>query len=161
MQALVPSYLEHSMQLFTKEQQHFREHVAKAMSGNVFGAMQDQARHNMEVFQEAFRLFNPYAAMAQKSAAKAGRGRRRPDEARPRADEGAPRQAGQVADIAIGRFRRRRLVDAASCSHSLARRSPYSPELRSGIDAARPVLAQDFGVDGKFGRHFFIDFSRN
>ncbi len=71
MQALVPSYLEHSMQLFTKEQQHFREHVAKAMSGNVFGAMQDQARHNMEVFQEAFRLFNPYAAMAQQAAAKA------------------------------------------------------------------------------------------
>ena len=44
MEGLVPSYLEHSMQLFAKEQQQFREHVAKAMTGNVFGAMQDQAR---------------------------------------------------------------------------------------------------------------------
>ena len=68
MQGLVPSYLEHSMALFAKEQQQFREHVAKAMSGNVLGAMQDQARHNMEVFQQAFRLFNPYAAMTQKAA---------------------------------------------------------------------------------------------
>ena len=70
MQGLVPSYLEHSMALFAKEQQHFREHVAKAMSGNVLGAMQDQARHNMEVFQDAFRMFNPYAAMAQRGADK-------------------------------------------------------------------------------------------
>jgi len=71
MQGLVPSYLEHSMQLFGKEQQHFKDHVAKAMSGNVFGAMQDQARHNMQLFQEALRMFNPYTAQAQKAAAKA------------------------------------------------------------------------------------------
>jgi polyhydroxyalkanoate synthesis repressor PhaR len=69
MQGLVPSYLEHSMKMFSSEQQHFREHMSKAMSGNVLGAMQDQARHNMEVFQKAFRLFNPFAAM-QAGAAK-------------------------------------------------------------------------------------------
>ncbi len=63
MQGLVPSYLEHSMQMFAKEQQRFREQIAKAMSGNVMGAMQDQARHNMEMFQRAFSMFNPFAAM--------------------------------------------------------------------------------------------------
>jgi polyhydroxyalkanoate synthesis repressor PhaR len=61
MQGLVPSYLEHSMQQFAKEQQKFREHMAKAMTGDVIGAMQDQARANMAVFQDAFRLFNPFA----------------------------------------------------------------------------------------------------
>jgi polyhydroxyalkanoate synthesis repressor PhaR len=73
MQGLVPSYLEHSMKMFASEQQHFREHVTKAMSGNVLGAMQDQARHNMEVFQKAFSLFNPFTA-AQKAATGAGQG---------------------------------------------------------------------------------------
>jgi polyhydroxyalkanoate synthesis repressor PhaR len=61
MQGLVPSYLEHSMQMFAKEQQRFREQMAKAMSGNVVGAMQDQARANMEMFQKAFSMFNPFA----------------------------------------------------------------------------------------------------
>jgi polyhydroxyalkanoate synthesis repressor PhaR len=64
MQGLVPSYLEHSMQHFAKEQQQFKDHVTKAMSGDVLGAMQDQARTNMTLFQEAFRMFNPYAAVA-------------------------------------------------------------------------------------------------
>jgi polyhydroxyalkanoate synthesis repressor PhaR len=59
MEGLVPSYLEHSMQHFTGEQQKFREQMSKAMTGNVIGAMQDQAKANMELFQNAFRLFNP------------------------------------------------------------------------------------------------------
>ncbi len=61
MQGLVPSYLEHSMQMFSKEQQRFRDQMAKAMSGNVVGAMQDQAKANMEMFQRAFSMFNPFA----------------------------------------------------------------------------------------------------
>jgi polyhydroxyalkanoate synthesis repressor PhaR len=61
MEGLVPSYLEHSMKHFTGEQQKFREQMSKAMSGNVIGAMQDQAKANMELFQNAFRMFNPYA----------------------------------------------------------------------------------------------------
>jgi polyhydroxyalkanoate synthesis repressor PhaR len=62
MEGLVPSYLEHSMKMFSQEQQHFRDHVAKAMKGDVFGAMQDQARSNMAMFQEAFRMFSPMTA---------------------------------------------------------------------------------------------------
>jgi polyhydroxyalkanoate synthesis repressor PhaR len=70
MEGLVPSYLEHSMKMFAQEQQHFRDHVAKAMKGDVFGAMQGQARANMALFQEAFRMFTPFsAAQAAKDAA--------------------------------------------------------------------------------------------
>jgi polyhydroxyalkanoate synthesis repressor PhaR len=74
MQGLVPSYLEHSMQMFAKEQQRFREQMSKAMSGNVMGAMQDQGRANMEMFQKAFSLFNPFAAMQAASAKQQGEG---------------------------------------------------------------------------------------
>jgi polyhydroxyalkanoate synthesis repressor PhaR len=63
MQGLVPSYLEHSMDMFAKEQARFREQMGKAMSGNVIGAIQDQARTNMEMFQKAFSLFNPFTAL--------------------------------------------------------------------------------------------------
>jgi len=92
MQGLVPGYLEHSMQLFAREQQQLRDQVAKAMSGNVLGAIQDSARHNMQMFQEAFKLFNPYAALNQKAAETAeiedvGRMRRDLEEMRARLDK--------------------------------------------------------------------------
>ncbi|CAH1670290.1 PhbF [Hyphomicrobiales bacterium] len=70
MQALVPRYLEFSMENFTKEQSKFREQMAKAFGGTGFGgnaldAIQTQTRANMQMFTEAFRLFNPFTAAAQ------------------------------------------------------------------------------------------------
>ena len=74
MQALVPRYLEFSMDNFTQEQSKFREQMAKAFGGTAFGgnaleAIQAQTRTNMQMFTEAFRMFNPFTAAA---AAKAG-----------------------------------------------------------------------------------------
>jgi len=70
MQALVPRYLEFSMENFTQEQNKFREQMAKAFGGGAFGgnaldAIQAQTRANMQMFTEAFRLFNPFTAAAQ------------------------------------------------------------------------------------------------
>jgi polyhydroxyalkanoate synthesis repressor PhaR len=69
MQALVPRYLEFSMDHLTKDQNQFREQMAKAFSGGAFGggamdALQAQTRANMAMFTEAFRMFNPFAAAA-------------------------------------------------------------------------------------------------
>ena len=78
MQALVPRYLEFSMENLTKEQNQFREQMAKAFSGGAFGsgamdAIQAQTRANMQMFTEAFRLFNPFTAAASaKEQAKPG-----------------------------------------------------------------------------------------
>jgi polyhydroxyalkanoate synthesis repressor PhaR len=75
MQALVPSYLQFSMERLTREQDSFREQVQKAWKGDVFGAMQDQARASMTIFQEAFRVFSPFApggTTAPQPEAKAG-----------------------------------------------------------------------------------------
>ena len=78
MQALVPRYLEFSMENLTQEQSKFREQMTKAFGGSAFGgnpldAIQAQTRANMQMFQEAFRLFNPFTAAAQaKQEAAAG-----------------------------------------------------------------------------------------
>ncbi|HEY5796365.1 MAG TPA: polyhydroxyalkanoate synthesis repressor PhaR [Bosea sp. (in: a-proteobacteria)] len=73
MQALVPRYLEFSMDNLTKDQGQFREQMAKAFSGGAFGggamdALQAQTRANMKMFTEAFRMFNPFAAAAAAKA---------------------------------------------------------------------------------------------
>ena len=61
MQMLVPRYLEASIDMFTKEQGKFREQMAQAFGGVGFGAMEDQVRRNMEMFERAFAMFTPFA----------------------------------------------------------------------------------------------------
>jgi polyhydroxyalkanoate synthesis repressor PhaR len=58
MQALVPSYLEFSMDNLTREQQQLREHMAKTFG---FQGVEDQVRANMAFFSEAMRMFTPFA----------------------------------------------------------------------------------------------------
>ena len=81
MQALVPRYLEFSMDSLTKDQGQFREQMTKAFSGGALGAglgggaldaIQAQTRANMTMFTEAFRLFNPFAAAAAAKAKEEG-----------------------------------------------------------------------------------------
>ena len=79
MSALVPRYLEFSMDNLTKDQGQFREQMTKAFTGGAFGgagggaldAIQAQTRANMTMFTEAFRLFNPFAAAAAAKAQEA------------------------------------------------------------------------------------------
>jgi polyhydroxyalkanoate synthesis repressor PhaR len=69
MQALVPSYLEFSIDRLTSEQQKFREQIAEAFSTKafppqVFGSLEEQVRKNMVMFSQALAMFNPFAANA-------------------------------------------------------------------------------------------------
>jgi polyhydroxyalkanoate synthesis repressor PhaR len=64
MQGLVPSYLNYSMENFAREQQKLRDQMTRAMKGDVLGAMQEQARSNMALFQDAFRMFSPFTGQA-------------------------------------------------------------------------------------------------
>lgn len=59
MQSMVPSYLEHSMNTFAREQEKMREQMAQAFGG--MGAIEDQVRRNMEMFQKAMTAFIPFA----------------------------------------------------------------------------------------------------
>ncbi len=75
MQGVVPSYLQFSLESLAREQETFRTQIAKSFEGNPFGqaalhAVEEQTKMNMAMFQEAFRLFNPFAAQAAAMAAK-------------------------------------------------------------------------------------------
>lgn len=69
MQMLVPRYLEASIDTLTKEQGKFREQMAQAFGVGGFGAMEDQVRRNMEMFEKTFAMFAPFAR-GEKSAEK-------------------------------------------------------------------------------------------
>ena len=61
MQMLVPRYLEVSIESLTREQEKFRQQMAQAFGGSPFGALEDQVRRNMEMFERAFAMFTPFA----------------------------------------------------------------------------------------------------
>src|SRR2546426_11472321 len=61
MQMLVPRYLEVSIDSLTREQEKFRQQMAQAFGGSPFGALEDQVRRNMEMFERAFAMFTPFA----------------------------------------------------------------------------------------------------
>lgn len=85
MQAVVPRYLEMSMDSLTKEQNVFREQLAKTLGSGTVEAMETTARANIKLFTDAFRLFNPFMAAAAAQSGKSG--------------AGAPEAGKQGADI--------------------------------------------------------------
>ncbi len=71
MQMIVPSFLEQSMNAFSKEQERFREQMKSALGKGPIDmmkmppplkALEEQTRRNMEMFQNAMRLFTPFPA---------------------------------------------------------------------------------------------------
>ncbi|WP_420393630.1 polyhydroxyalkanoate synthesis repressor PhaR [Acuticoccus sp.] len=64
MQALVPTYLEHSLASFAKEQEKLRKQWNDAMGETAFSAVEEQVRHNMELFQRSMRMFMPFTPEA-------------------------------------------------------------------------------------------------
>lgn len=62
MQSMVPSYLEHSMNSFAREQDKIREQMTDALGGMGMGVMEEHVRNNMEMFQKAMTMFMPFAA---------------------------------------------------------------------------------------------------
>ncbi|MDW6021954.1 polyhydroxyalkanoate synthesis repressor PhaR [Mesorhizobium sp. BAC0120] len=76
MQMIVPSFLEQSMIAFSKEQERFREQLKASIGkspmemmkiATPMKAIEDQARRNIEMFQNAMRLFTPFPNAPQGS----------------------------------------------------------------------------------------------
>jgi polyhydroxyalkanoate synthesis repressor PhaR len=61
MQMVVPKYLEQSIETLTREQEKFRKQIAGALSGTPFAPLEEQVRRNMELFQQTFSMFKPFA----------------------------------------------------------------------------------------------------
>lgn len=60
MQALVPSYLEYSIQTLAQNQQKFREQMQSTFGSDVIQAMEDQVQKNMSMFRDALKMFTPF-----------------------------------------------------------------------------------------------------
>jgi polyhydroxyalkanoate synthesis repressor PhaR len=73
MQMLVPRYLEVSIDSFTREQEKFRQQMAQAFGGSPFGALEEQVRRNMEMFERAFTMFTPFARRERQPAPESGK----------------------------------------------------------------------------------------
>ncbi|AZO27458.1 MULTISPECIES: polyhydroxyalkanoate synthesis repressor PhaR [Mesorhizobium] len=78
MQMIVPSFLEQSMIAFSKEQERFREQLKGAfgktpidMMKTPMKALEEQTRRNVEMFQNAMRMFTPFPSAGNNSAAPA------------------------------------------------------------------------------------------
>jgi polyhydroxyalkanoate synthesis repressor PhaR len=67
MQALVPSYLEMSIEQLTREQQNFRDQLLSSfgVSAEPFKIVDEQVRKNMAIFENAVKMFNPFVPTAK------------------------------------------------------------------------------------------------
>ena len=64
MQALVPGYLEISMESFSRNQERMREQFASAFGGKLMIKEIEQiTRQNMAMFERAVRMFTPFGAL--------------------------------------------------------------------------------------------------
>lgn len=68
MQMVVPKYLEQSIATLTQEQEKFRKQIANTLSGTPFAPLEEQVRRNMELFQQTFSMFKPFAPPARPAA---------------------------------------------------------------------------------------------
>jgi polyhydroxyalkanoate synthesis repressor PhaR len=69
MQMLVPRYLEVSLDSLTREQEKFRNQISQAFGMGGFGAIEEQVRRNMEMFERTFAMFAPFARQGGQPAA--------------------------------------------------------------------------------------------
>ena len=63
LQAVLPRYLEHSMQSFSHNQERMRQHMRNTLGGFFpFNAFEELGKQNMALFESAMKMFNPGAA---------------------------------------------------------------------------------------------------
>src|SRR5690606_31886097 len=70
MQSILPSYLELSMDNFTRQQEQFRKQFASTFGAAPGAAMFDeQVRQNVAMFERAMKMFSPFAYQPSSQAA--------------------------------------------------------------------------------------------
>jgi polyhydroxyalkanoate synthesis repressor PhaR len=100
MSRMVPGYLQFSLESLAREQDHFRKKFADAWGTAGLEALQEQARHNLQVFEQAMAMWSPYR-MSQTADTKedeaAGRGARAAARER-EAEEATYQQSARTAE---------------------------------------------------------------
>jgi polyhydroxyalkanoate synthesis repressor PhaR len=95
MQAVVPSYLEFSLESLMRDQDKLRKQILEPFgAADPFAMLEDQTKRNVAMFQKAMSTFNPFALAAE--AARRGQGATEP---RPPAEPAKPREGASQADL--------------------------------------------------------------
>ena len=69
MQGLVPGYLEFSLDNLMKDQDKYRKQMMDAAGiGEAFKGVEEHAKRNMVMFNDAMKMFNPFAAMMARTS---------------------------------------------------------------------------------------------
>lgn len=88
LQGLIPSYLELSMDSFSREQEKLRGKIASAFGGtSKLGQFEEQIKQNFAVFDGAMRMFSPFASHTRSSKSEP---RSETDKAAANDEEGSP-----------------------------------------------------------------------
>jgi polyhydroxyalkanoate synthesis repressor PhaR len=62
MQWALPTYLDQSIQSFSRNQERMREYVSKSMGGMFpFGAFNQMGKQNLAMMEQAMKMFSPFA----------------------------------------------------------------------------------------------------
>ena len=69
------------------EQEKFREQMAQAFGGSPFGALEEQVRRNMEMFERAFAMFTPFTRRENQGGATA------------EPEKSPPKSGGEIDDL--------------------------------------------------------------
>ncbi|MFG1347057.1 polyhydroxyalkanoate synthesis repressor PhaR [Xanthobacter autotrophicus DSM 431] len=124
MQMLVPRYLEASIDSFTKDQEKFRDHVAKTLTGGGFvGGLDDHVRRNMDMFERAFHMFLPFPKGEEPAV--------------PGAVPAAPPPAAPSAPTDELDVLKKQMADMQAKLEQLVPRSEPAPEPKTGTDDGR------------------------
>jgi polyhydroxyalkanoate synthesis repressor PhaR len=63
MQTFVPSYLEFSLDALVREQEKLSRQLVESFGASPFRGLDEQARRNVTLFQQAMKMFNPFAVL--------------------------------------------------------------------------------------------------
>jgi polyhydroxyalkanoate synthesis repressor PhaR len=80
MQALVPQYLDFSLESLVTNQQKLREQFSQAIGQTPFALLEEQTRKNMAIFANALRMLTPFALAGATTAEERAAEPARPDE---------------------------------------------------------------------------------
>lgn len=67
MERLVPSYLDMSLDMLTRERERYRKQFTDTFAGTPLETLQKQAQQNMEMFERALSMFSPFPQTSHSS----------------------------------------------------------------------------------------------
>ena len=101
LQGVVPQYLEMSMTQFARNQEQMRKYLQNAFGFNPFQQFETMGKQNMEMFERAMRMFNPFPRPGQAPPAAAN------GQDAPTHPEGRPATPAPANDAAIDDLKRK------------------------------------------------------